>query len=1009
MNIPPLLSKRLLPVLAAILFCHGALLGVTPAQSSTPPADSTTSPTRSIRVEGIVVSAATGEFFDAQGLVVSVDSTFATIDSAGLFVATVSTTRDFVTVQAQADGFAPFRQLIALEKGQSSYFISCILDTLTPQQPATPAKLTPPPLARDSATGLPWTISGSIIDSRYDQALQHNSTVLLFDGESVEGVDDGGFRITTPWSGSHTFRLTVPGFQTVLQELILVDKNKNPAIVLATAPLGTEIQRRQITVTASQLPVHTTAKMSQVRLERKELQRTAATISDPVRVLHTLPGVASESDVMARPIVRGGDVLESRIFLDGIPLIQPYHFGGARSIFNQYATDNITLYTSGFPAEFHNAQSALIDVQHRSAAAESLSIEGELSLMQYAAYVGIPLARYNLGLSLHSQGSFYQAFPIIFAKIAGSIKGNRALANLSKTLTLPSYLDHGMGVEWNPTPRLHLSVHETINTDRFKFLAAMYEATYYNVVYPENPFDPYPWMGTTDSIMTQRYEQTMYTRQEVLNMYQADSVKIRDVIDTNMLYASHYNVLQGQSRYTLDENNIFTFSTAWQKRWWDLKFPDEFSSVLGTSNFDVAINTYNGHLKWENASHAQHALKTGVQIDYTNCSFDAWLPRFLNNLITTGSTNLDDFFGPISGDTAMHLPWIDEFGTTLIDRLLITYNGTKRYYNFNLYAQDSWQPTPKLTVDGGLRLETTGADHSITLSPRLQAKYSINATHELMGAVGRYSQNDYDPPTIALTPNLKPENVWHGDVGLESRLLPWLTQKVNGYGKYYTDLLSEVIEPRKTNWILEQFIKYLSEEYNRDPESFDPQELNELLQGFLISKAIYQSSYTSQGKGYSFGAEYFLRFNPLDFWHGWISLSLSRSFRQRMPGWRWHTFPLERPLLISVVNYYRLPRRYEFSVKYRYQSGIPYTNVSMDSTIVIGDYNAKRYEPYQSLDFRFSKGFVGKRLNGHFNFDVMNSFNSPNMFLLDNKTRSLESTTFNLPSTMLYFGVDFKL
>jgi hypothetical protein len=215
--------------------------------------------------------------------------------------------------------------------------------------------------------------------------------------------------------------------------------------------------------------------------------------------------------------------------------------------------------------------------------------------------------------------------------------------------------------------------------------------------------------------------------------------------------------------------------------------------------------------------------------------------------------------------------------------------------------------------------------------------------------------------------------------------------------------------PHKSSSLQEDFLKFLSENFNRDPESLNPEELGALLQSFLMSRAIFQSSYTSQGKGYSFGAEYLLRFNPMDFWHGWISLTLSRSYRQRMPGWRWHAFPLERPLLISVVNYYRLPRRYEFSVKYRYQSGIPYTNVSMDSTIVVGDFNALRYGPYQSLDFRFAKGFVGKRLNGHFNFDVMNSFNSPNMFLLDKKKRSLENTTFNLPSTMLYFGVDFKL
>jgi hypothetical protein len=985
------------PTLAAIVLCQLCFPLTGRAQTPASATDSIAVTPRTIRLSGIVVSGATGEFFDAESLLVSVNTTPAPVDSAGQFVATVSTSSDYVTVAAHAVGYAPFRQLIALESTQSSYFVSIILDTLPLNHHA--LQSTSSSVKRDSTTGLPWTISGSIIDSRYDQALQHKATVVLFDGDTVKGTHDGGFRITTPWSGSHTFRLSLAGFQTVMQEIILVDKLKNPAIVLATAPLGTEIQRRQITVTASQQPVHTSAEMSRVQLGRKELQRTAATISDPVRVLQTLPGVASESDAMARPIVRGGEAQEARLFMDGIPLIQPYHFGGARSIFNQYVTDHVTLYTSGFPAEFHNAQSALIDVQYRTAAAESLTVEGEVSMMQYAAAMGIPLARYNLGISLHSQGSFYQAFPILVTKIMGAIQDDEELTNVSKTLTLPSYLDHGIGLEWNPTPQLNLSVHETITTDRYKSLQLLYEV----IAYSSNED------GSARPPFIMRYERANSERDELLRgYYDSDSVKILDVVDTSMAYASHYNVVQGHARYTLDKTNIFTLSAAWQKRWWDLVFSETDIDSLGRSNFDVSINNYNGHLQWHNATNAHHGLKAGVQLDYTNASFDVWLPRYLHNLITSGSTNRNDFFGPLAGDSTLSLPWSKDY-SDIDDRLLVTYKGAKRYYNFSLYAQDSWQATPQLTLDGGLRLETTGADHSISLSPRLLAKYSINQTHELMGAVGRYSQNNYDPHTIALTPNLKPENVWHGDVGLESRLLPWLTQKVNGYGKYYTDLLAEVITPRVPAALEQEFEAYLAHKRDVDFEYYTPEQEEELFERFKISTVLYQSSYTSKGRGYSFGAEYFLRFNPVDFWNGWVSLTLSRSFRQDRPGWQWHPFALERPLLISVVNYYRLPRRYELSAKYRYLSGIPYTDLTVDSALTIDKHSARRFAPYQSLDFRISKGFVGKRLNGHVNFDIINSFNSPNMFLLDKKDRTLEGRTYSLPATILYFGVDFKL
>jgi len=53
--------------------------------------------------------------------------------------------------------------------------------------------------------------------------------------------------------------------------------------------------------------------------------------------------------------------------------------------------------------------------------------------------------------------------------------------------------------------------------------------------------------------------------------------------------------------------------------------------------------------------------------------------------------------------------------------------------------------------------------------------------HELIGAAGHYTQNNYDISSIALSNDLKPEKVWHGSIGEESRLLPWLTQKIDAY------------------------------------------------------------------------------------------------------------------------------------------------------------------------------------------------------------------------------------
>ena len=164
-----------------------------------------------------------------------------------------------------------------------------------------------------------------------------------------------------------------------------------------------------------------------------------------------------------------------------------------------------------------------------------------------------------------------------------------------------------------------------------------------------------------------------------------------------------------------------------------------------------------------------------------------------------------------------------------------------------------------------------------------------------------------------------------------------------------------------------------------------------------------------KARGYAYGLEYFLKFDPFDFWNGWISVTASRSLRQDHAGWRWYAFPLDRPLMLSLVNYYRLPRSYEISVKYNYMSGLPYTSANQDSTGTwIGATNDRRYAPYQRLDFKFSKGFTIHGSKAHFYIEAWNVFNTPNAVLFDDKTKKLIAFDINLPITMLFFGLDYQ-
>jgi hypothetical protein len=497
-------------------------------------------------------------------------------------------------------------------------------------------------------------------------------------------------------------------------------------------------------------------------------------------------------------------------------------------------------------------------------------------------------------------------------------------------------------------------------------------------------------------------------------------------IDTLMEYKSNYNILYGTAQYAWSDEHLFNFTAAWQKRWWDLDFPSMTGS-FGKSIYDVAINQYNTSFGWLYTGLTNHTIKSGFQFDYTTSSYDVFLVRFLHEIIINGNTNITDFWGPINGDTAITLTnsGVNDDNTAYNDlllelsgRLLVSYKGKRSYYNAGFYLHDSWDISDKLHLDAGSRLEYSRTDHETWISPRFSLRYTLNGKNELIGAAGLYTQNNYDISAIALSKDLKPEKVWHASAGIVSKLLPWLEQKVDVYGKYYYDLLSEVITP--FSFDIGTMLSIINNNYpDRLPVNPTEEEIRQLFFNIMLRDGDFSSSYVNNGRGYSFGIDYMLRFQPSDFWHGWISASWGRSFRQRQAGWRFHPFPLERPLLFSIHNYYRLPKQFEIGIKYRYCSGIPYTSASggenlsnyyRDSItdLTIGAYNDSRYVPYQRLDLRFSKTFSWKNAKGHFYTELWNILNTPNLFLIDNRTRRFKTIAPNLPIPIPFVGLDLQ-
>jgi vitamin B12 transporter len=97
-----------------------------------------------------------------------------------------------------------------------------------------------------------------------------------------------------------------------------------------------------------------------------DIVRTPGAQGDVFRALQTLPGVARADDG-AGLFVRGGDVSEVRVLLDGTTIAHPYRYetpsGGQAGAVEPFLLEGIAFSTGGFSARHGNALSAIVDLR----------------------------------------------------------------------------------------------------------------------------------------------------------------------------------------------------------------------------------------------------------------------------------------------------------------------------------------------------------------------------------------------------------------------------------------------------------------------------------------------------------------------------------------------------------------------------------------------------------------------------------------------------------------------
>ena len=425
------------------------------------------------------------------------------------------------------------------------------------------------------------------------------------------------------------------------------------------------------------------SQMSAVELPVSEIRSIPAFLGEPdvLKALQKLPGVTTANDGSSGIYVRGGNIDQNMVTLDGSTLFNPVHLKGFASAINSDMVDNVLFYKGGFPAHIGSRLSGVVDVGIKEG--DFNRYHGRVSLGMLTSRVQLegPIWKNRTSFNIGARMSFFDWI---------------MLPLMEKVYLFPDAHTYANMDYYDITAKV---VHKFSDTD--KLTAAFFIG---NDVCDDAPQEneykadkQISYSGSsTDNGWKNIASNLFWTHQKNQSLQ----------INTNLGYSRYI--------YKLKSSN-----------WSELKyFQDENYKIVDTKN---AYHT----LFWqENRS----------TIDELSVSSDLKLLFGDNHVVRTGAELTAQQFGPIA-ESYQEIYGIQD-GVETLNINGNQYGTTQGTLSAALYAEDDWTFHPQWKANLGLRysLVAVGKIYQL-LEPRLSVRWLPRKDMALKASYSRTSQS----------------------------------------------------------------------------------------------------------------------------------------------------------------------------------------------------------------------------------------------------------------------------
>ncbi len=226
------------------------------------------------------------------------------------------------------------------------------------------------------------SVKGRVIDEVTKQGLAYVNVLIVGTTQGTTTDEQGYFELKNVPLGYQQLQASSVGYERKLTEETLITRKGVSSMVIEMKEDRALLN--ELVVAPSLFKKSIIRPVSMQTLGIASIEKNPGGNRDALKVLQSLPGVASNPGFRNDIIIRGGATGENKFFLDGIEVPVVNHFqtqgasGGSVGIINTDLLQSVQFITSGFSANRGNALSSVVEFTTKTAPQEKLNLRATL-------------------------------------------------------------------------------------------------------------------------------------------------------------------------------------------------------------------------------------------------------------------------------------------------------------------------------------------------------------------------------------------------------------------------------------------------------------------------------------------------------------------------------------------------------------------------------------------------------------------------------------------------------